>query len=535
MNNKNLCLICKKRINIPLKEHFKTSHKKDELQTAIVHEKIRGLSDIEIGQKYGVSFNLIEKAVLEFKGINISRISRIKKIKSFYPKRFQEEQTTVWSFKQRGKWATHSGVYRGNWSPYIPRNVILKYSKEGETVLDYFCGAGTTVVEAKLLGRKCIALDINDVAIELAKKNVDFEIPINYQLFPNNNKPHKIYEPKLLIRDARDLSFLEDSSIDLICAHPPYANIIHYTNGKNGDLSYLNIKDFLSEMSIVAKESFRILKPGRQCAILIGDTRRKKHIIPIGFKLINVFLNEGFKLKELIIKRQHNCKTTGFWYEKSIKYNFLLMAHEYLTIFEKPKSPIPLSIKEKVTDYGYIVPSLKKPSLKKKLKEFETTTVWILPEKNFEKQLNKNVVDRYAKGKSYSTIFLISNSENKAISTFKKEWEGKKELIFIKSSFPGNNTSYLNINSYLQGIKKIINSKLSTIKKGGFFIIQTRDIRINGYIEPLAKKILDSTSPDRLWLKEIVIVTKEKQHDNIKYPSENLKINHQYLLIYEVK
>lgn len=535
MNNKNLCLICKRKINISLKEHFKISHKKDELQTAIVHEKIRGLSDIEIGQKYGVSFNFIEKTVLEFKGINISRISKRKKINSLYPKKFQEEQTTVWSFKQRGNWATHSGVYRGNWSPYIPRNVIIKYSKEGETVLDYFCGAGTTAVEAKLLGRKCIALDINNIAIELAKKNVDFEIPINYQLFPNNNKPHEIYEPKLHVGDARNLSFLKDSSIDLICAHPPYANIIHYTNGKDGDLSYLNINDFLNEMSIVAKESFRVLKPGRQCAILIGDTRRKRHIIPIGFKLINVFLNEGFKLKELVIKRQHNCKTTGFWYTNSIKYNFLLIAHEYLPIFEKPKSLIPLSIKEKVTNYGYIVPTLKKPSLKKKLKEFETATVWILPEKNFEKQLNKNVVDRYAKGKSYSTIFLISNSKNKAIKTFKNGRKGKKELIFIKSSFPGDNTSSLNIKSYLQGIKKIVDSKLSTIKKGGFFIIQTRDIRINGYIEPLAKKILDSISPDRLWLKEIVIITKEKQHNNIKYSSENLKINHQYLLIYEFK
>ena len=529
-----MCLICKKKVNTPLKEHFKTSHKKYELQTTIVHEKIRGLSDIEIGQKYGVTSSFIEKAILKFKGINVSRLEKRKKIKSFYPKKFQEEKTTVWSFKQRGNWATHSGAYRGNWSPYIPRNVIIKYSKEGETVLDYFCGAGTTAVETKLLGRKCIALDINNIAIELAKKNVDFKIPTNYQLFPNNNKPHKIYEPKLFVGDARNLSFLKDSSIDLICAHPPYANIIHYTNGKDGDLSYLNINDFLNEMSIVAKESFRVLKPGRQCAILIGDTRRKKHIIPIGLKLINVFLNEGFKIKELVIKRQHNCKTTGFWYANSIKYNFLLMAHEYLPIFEKPKSPIPLSIKEKVTDYGYIVPSLKKPFLKKKLKEFETTTVWILPEKNFEKQLNKNVIDRYAIGKSYSIIFLISNSENKAISTFKKEWEGKKELIFIKSSFPGNNTFYLNINSYLQGIKKIVDSKISTIKKGGFLIIQTRDIRINGYIEPLAKKILDFTYPDRLWLKEIVVVTKDAQFNNIEYPNGNLKINHHYLLIYEV-
>jgi len=71
-------------------------------------------------------------------------------------------------------------------------------------------------------------------------------------------------------------------------------------------------------MSKVARESFRVLKPGRQCAILIGDTRRNKHVIPLGFKLINVYLDAGFKLKELVIKRQHNCKTTGFWTERSV-------------------------------------------------------------------------------------------------------------------------------------------------------------------------------------------------------------------------
>ena len=68
--------------------------------------------------------------------------------------------------------------------------------------------------------------------------------------------------------------------------------------------------DFLKEMLKVAQESFRILKPGRQCAILIGDTRKEKHIIPLGFKLIDVYLKAGFKLRELIIKRQYNCKTT---------------------------------------------------------------------------------------------------------------------------------------------------------------------------------------------------------------------------------
>jgi len=52
----------------------------------------------------------------------------------------------------------------------------------------------------------------------------------------------------LLVKDARDFSWLKDESVDLICTHLPYANIIQYTNKKEADLSYLDIDDFLIEM-----------------------------------------------------------------------------------------------------------------------------------------------------------------------------------------------------------------------------------------------------------------------------------------------
>ena len=68
------------------------------------------------------------------------------KIKKWEPDGFELEMNTVWSFPQRGNWATHDAKYRGNWSPYIPRNLLLRYSKEGDLVLDQFAGGGTTLV-----------------------------------------------------------------------------------------------------------------------------------------------------------------------------------------------------------------------------------------------------------------------------------------------------------------------------------------------------------------------------------------------------
>ncbi|WFA10070.1 DNA methyltransferase [Tissierella sp. Yu-01] len=244
-------------------------------------------------------------------------------IKEWEPKDFKMEATTVWSFKDRGKWATHSGKYRGNWSPYIPRNLILRYSKEGDFVLDPFFGSGTTLVETKLLKRKGIGIDINIDAINIAKENLRFN---------RNNE----YEPTIYHGDSRNLEMLPNESIDLICAHPPYANIIKYSENIDGDLSLLDINEFLIDISKVTRELYRVLKNDKYCAILIGDTRRNKHMVPLGFYVMQEFLKAGFVLKENIIKEQHNCQATGFWYKKSIDYNFLLIAHEYLFVFRKP-------------------------------------------------------------------------------------------------------------------------------------------------------------------------------------------------------
>ena len=79
------------------------------------------------------------------------------------------EWNTVWSFPERGSWATHSPKYRGNFAPQIPRNIIEMYTEKGDSVLDPMAGAGTTLIEAKLLVRNALGLDINPKAIELTK------------------------------------------------------------------------------------------------------------------------------------------------------------------------------------------------------------------------------------------------------------------------------------------------------------------------------------------------------------------------------
>lgn len=248
------------------------------------------------------------------------------------PKGFVPETTTVWDFPVRGNWATHKSDYRGNFAPQIARNLILNYSKEGELVLDPMVGSGTTLIEARLLNRNAIGYDINQNAVDITKERLNFRV---------DNKSTQIVE----IGDVRKLKNLEDNSVNLIVTHPPYANIVTYSDRQNpDDLSSLSgIPNFLEQLDLGIKELFRVLKPNCYCGVLIGDTRRGQHYVPLSYYVLERCLRNGFALKEEIIKTQHNTKYAQRWKDKAKSFQFYLIMHEHLFVFRKPKADEDLS------------------------------------------------------------------------------------------------------------------------------------------------------------------------------------------------
>jgi DNA modification methylase len=265
------------------------------------------------------------------------RLTKTQSIDELGPRVYFPEEWTVWSFPDRGSWATHSGDYPGNWSPFVPRNLLDRYTQAGETVCDPMTGGGTTLVECKLMGRNAIGVDINPEACMLAMSRLEFE-----SRPPNNNEGPRV---EVYCGDARNLDAIGDDKIDLVAIHPPYAGLIRYSNeGTPGDLSHLGIKDFVHEMGSVAKECLRILKRNRHCAILVGDTRSYGHYVPLHIGVLSAFLATGFVLKEDIIKIQHHTRSTRErWVNRS--YDFYKIAHEHLYILRKPASG------ERIIDY----------------------------------------------------------------------------------------------------------------------------------------------------------------------------------------
>lgn len=170
------------------------------------------------------------------------------------------------------------------------------------------------------MGRNAIGVDINSEAIKLSNSNLNFICQEKSKIFTKHG-------------NAKNLSFIKDESINLICTHPPYANIIQYSECILGDISCLEYDEFLNELEQVAQEAYRVLKKQGICAFMIGDIRKKGYVLPLGMNSMQKFVNAGFKLKEIIIKEQHNCKTTEYW--NSIKKAFLMLAHEYIFVLEK--------------------------------------------------------------------------------------------------------------------------------------------------------------------------------------------------------
>lgn len=175
-------------------------------------------------------------------------------------------------------------------------------------------------MEAKLLNRNAVGVDINPQSVSLSETNLQFQCDSKSKIFVREG-------------NATDLSFIKDSKMDFVCTHPPYANIIKYSKDIEGDISHLAAEGFLREMRKVAAESFRVLKKGKVCAVMIGDIRKYGKVVPLGFQMMQCFLDAGFSSKEIIIKEQHNCKSSEYWEKQD--NNFLMLAHEYIFAFQK--------------------------------------------------------------------------------------------------------------------------------------------------------------------------------------------------------
>ncbi|UZE92738.1 MAG: methyltransferase domain-containing protein [Methanosarcinales archaeon] len=218
------------------------------------------------------------------------------------------EPTTLWDFPKQSYGNTQKGDWKFNGvTPAgVIWNMLQRYTKVGDLIVDPMCGSGTTIDVCKEEGRKVIGYDIAPT------------------------------RPSIIQNDARKIP-LDDNSVDMIFVDSPYGDNVTYSSHLDciGKIS-AEKEDFYQELEKVAKEIHRILKEGKVVGWVIGDHwRSKSGFIPVGIRIYQM-LEKYFEPVDVIcLIRRHQRSNTNVWEQRAIQYNFYLRGFKYLFIMRK--------------------------------------------------------------------------------------------------------------------------------------------------------------------------------------------------------
>lgn len=241
---------------------------------------------------------------------------------------------SLWVIDRRDGSGAHLAWYWGNFIPQIPHQLLLRYTRRGDLVVDPFVGSGTTLIECRRLGRHGIGIEIGAGVCARARERVEAE--------PN---PYGV-RTEIVTGDARlfDLSALvEDfgfSGVDFYLMHPPYHDIITFTS-VDGDLSNApTTEDFLRMFGEVLDNTLPLLKRERYAAVVIGDKYEKGEWVPLGFYCMEEAMRRGLVLKSIVVKNFEETKGKRFqkelWRYRALLGGFYVFKHEYILILKKP-------------------------------------------------------------------------------------------------------------------------------------------------------------------------------------------------------
>jgi DNA methylase len=257
---------------------------------------------------------------------------------------------SLWIIPRRDSTGAHSADYHGNFVPQIPNQVIRRYTRPGDLVLDLFAGLGTTLIEARRLGRPSLGVELDPAAAEAAREALDRDAPGAGRspavvIVGDSSKGDTAAAVK------RQIRAMGHASAKLAVLHPPYHDIITFS-GLPGDLSASgSLAEFLRGMDRVFDLAWASLDPGRMAILVIGDKYERSRWVPLAFKTMQRAERRGFVLKSIVVKNMegNRAKRTSsrLWARRAIAGNFYVFKHEYIFVLEKPRdSPRQVSLGE---------------------------------------------------------------------------------------------------------------------------------------------------------------------------------------------
>jgi len=228
------------------------------------------------------------------------------------------QTTTLWNypsqhFDERHE-QQHQG-YRGATPDYILWNLLSRYTRPKDLVVDPMCGSGTTLVVAREMKRRALGYDLQPA------------------------------HPDVFRADARKLP-VESEKADFCFVDPPYSNHIRYS-GLPDCIGELSAKDgrYYSAMNQVIAEMVRVLKPERYLALYVHDSfETGKPFMPIGYRLFEALSRKLTPVDAIAVVRNNRTLLRNHFHTAAAEHNYYLRGFGHLLVFYKPspKNPQPI-------------------------------------------------------------------------------------------------------------------------------------------------------------------------------------------------
>jgi len=240
---------------------------------------------------------------------------------------------SLWILDKRDSTGVHTADYWGNFIPQIPNQMLKRYTKKGDWVLDPFVGCGTTLIESQRLGRNGIGVELQETVAQKARGLISSE--------PNR---HNVIT-EVLTADSAEFDFRavlkkhNQKFVQLLIMHPPYFDIIKFSNDPRDLSNAPSVDKFLEMMRTIVDNASCVLEKGRHFILVIGDKYSKGEWIPLGFLTMNEILQRPYVLKSIIVKNfeetaaKRNQKE--LWRYRALVGGFYIFKHEYIFVFKK--------------------------------------------------------------------------------------------------------------------------------------------------------------------------------------------------------
>ncbi|MEW6556227.1 MAG: DNA methyltransferase [Elusimicrobiota bacterium] len=309
------------------------------LKTKNIKYKIKDKSEL-IREELGVNYiPTVESLPVKLRKSQHPKTSKYNDIDLNNWKDYSDVITdSLWLLGARDKSGAHSGELHGNFVPQIPHQAMLRYTKRGEIVLDTFLGSGTTLIECKRLGRNGIGIELLPNMVKRAKELISQEknlYNIKTDIIEGNSAVQETIEK---LKKTLKQSYNAEK-VQLIIMHPPYHDIIKFSDNPDDLCNTKTTEEFLNKFSQVVKNTYSLLDEKRFLVLVIGDKYSQSEWVPLSFYTMQNVLENGYKLKSIVIKNisgnRAKRNAEQLWRRRALGGGFYIFKHEYIMFFQK--------------------------------------------------------------------------------------------------------------------------------------------------------------------------------------------------------